>query len=106
MKIKFLASILQFLYLSGTNSFNVEQLLENLVSSDNKNDHTCISAINRFKSNVVDFKSVIGSHEKYTDPEFKPNKEAIYWSDFEKEGASLAERANLINWERAKDYND
>ena len=44
--------------------------------------HTCKHNIAIIKKGPANYRSIIGSGVKYTDNDFKANRDSIYWSDY------------------------
>jgi len=43
------------------------------------------------KKGPADFENILGTGVPYSDPDFKPNSDMIYWKDYPRtDGASLA----------------
>jgi hypothetical protein len=61
--------------------------------------HTCTSAQERNKAPVADFYSLVAKTEKYSDPDFAPNKTSLDWADM---GESELSNYASLEWTRAQ----
>lgn len=61
--------------------------------------HTCSYAQDRNKNKLVDFETILNGPDKFTDAEFYPDTDALYWADM---GEHLGGTEEL-QWRRAKD---
>ena len=61
--------------------------------------HTCVTTQDRNKAPVANFYDLVAKTDKYTDPDFAPNKTSLDWDDMgERELANYAS----LQWERAQ----
>lgn len=75
---------------------NLAQIDAELVS------HTCHTAQDRNKAALDDFYSIYNGSSMYSDDDFKPDSDSLYWGDFS-EGNSWASKESQITWKRASD---
>ena len=67
--------------------------------------HTCQYSINRIKAGAADYKSIIGSGNKYTDNSFPANSEMISWSDFPRsDSGGLSSYVTSCTYKRISDF--
>lgn len=60
--------------------------------------HTCSTSQDRNKAELPDFWSLYNGSSMYSDPDFMPDNDSLYWADL---GEDMSSKASRITWTRA-----
>ena len=64
--------------------------------------HTCLTSQERNKADLDDFYAIYRGSATYSDSDFKPDSDALYWADMGEDTSKMAtEKEPKITWKRA-----